>query len=1397
GALQSITYPSGLKVHYQYLPGRVLSSIQFLDNTITYVYAPGEDLPLKRILPNGVITEYRYDQVLRVTDILHKDSQGRLLAYMVFTYDAKNNRISMRKRTPKKETITTYVYDKVDRLREVRSSDGSFEQYTYTGLGNRKSKKTLQGEIAYTYTQEGVLTKAGDTEYKFDSAGRLVQKNSHGKVATYKYSDLGDLVSYHDEEHTVTFSYNAQGRRLSKSVDGVVTTYSYEDVFFPFHLLEEKSIEGTKEYLYDFHGCIGHIEGDKVYYYLEESPGNPIYLIVDDEGSLIEELEYDSFGNNYTSTATLRYNGEQQDLETGLIFLRNRYYDPEVGRFLTPDQAAANLYNPQSLNRYTYAFNNPINLYDPLGTAPQIKRPQALQKWARGVPLWKEGQDPPPPEGMVLVMLCVRNAGFYKHPGFIRAPHGWGGHVWWEFVNSKGVHKSLSVSQHGDDIPGKWNYSKDYKDYANDRDTIRVGMIVSETVADSMKTKESDFGLTKYHMTRHNCAQCSAVAAGELGIEEVLHYDPGQPSFLEKLLREIPVSAPGGDELILPSTLYDRLDGWIDEEQGFGYHSIDSRFHYRQEDDLDVDIFKAHMLRLIKDQHDEGSPKRGSFGGICLSKKAKIKLDLHTIYGAVFDPATEQVILLGDKKIELPAMPMDDLAVAVQSIWGLRGPPADPGITIEASPDKKSMSVTYFGATYGTSFGQVLFEGDHTLKMLIWGKSPCHISGFRTFLELEQQRMDKKTEAKSYTHKLEIVPDKVSLVASQDGSALIFDEVTMRCQTDAAPGTSYDQFAQFFTSHYEEISQEYPIFSEVKRLGAITGVVKWLKEDHVPFDPTFFSSYAPTPCVTPLSIPMEEYILHNSSNTIETRLYGGIRLCLQDKVNSSLTHDVRVNPLHEETLASRPSEEIFSWQVGQLTAEACPLVHTRKTGNYQKTFLDIACQVSGDVPLQFMRYYDSFSEEDVGLGRGWFLTPYAITMPTRENFTVSSQAGSYSFSGYRALLVRENREQYLQETKQGEFAMLSKENSCPVIVVFNAQGLVTKVADYNSHHVEYCYENGYLTYIKHSKGRSIALSYQGGKLVEARGPLSSHVYYEYSDKGLLFLASSKQGLQSYSYDEDHRLTGIYDAAKDPLFHGVYDTYNRLESAAFHGKASHYSYSLSSRRAILTSQDGIVTEKLYDPNYKLLETRAESDRVKWSYTKDVKGNIVCATDPRGASWHYEYDQENRVICEEDPSRDRTELYYNNLGKLGKKILHAGTPLQNVTYFIYNQEGQLSLLLEGESDYAEVTYLGYEENGLPAFTKLPSQVVWEREYDDHLQVRSISRNGIKQKSFTYDERNRVKTLTTPTGTTIFSYNNRSQVVEVVDVCGHTTRFFYQEDGTLRAVQDAENITTNYEP
>ncbi len=88
-------------------------------------------------------------------------------------------------------------------------------------------------------------------------------------------------------------------------------------------------------------------------------------------GTVAKNYDYDAFGIekniDQNDTNPYRYCGEYYDTETGTIYLRARYYDPSMGRFISEDSYWGKIEDPLSLNLYTYCVNNPVIYVDPSG----------------------------------------------------------------------------------------------------------------------------------------------------------------------------------------------------------------------------------------------------------------------------------------------------------------------------------------------------------------------------------------------------------------------------------------------------------------------------------------------------------------------------------------------------------------------------------------------------------------------------------------------------------------------------------------------------------------------------------------------------------------------------------------------------------------------------------------------------------------------------------------------------------------------------------------------------------------------------------------------------------------------------------------------------------------------
>ena len=111
-------------------------------------------------------------------------------------------------------------------------------------------------------------------------------------------------------------------------------------------------------------------DAGETYHYLHNAHGD-ITKLVDTAGKVQNSYSYDAFGNTTSYSEKVgnkfRYAGEQYDSITGEYYLRARYYDPAMGRFMNEDTYKGQIENPQSMNLYAYCLNNPVIYIDPSG----------------------------------------------------------------------------------------------------------------------------------------------------------------------------------------------------------------------------------------------------------------------------------------------------------------------------------------------------------------------------------------------------------------------------------------------------------------------------------------------------------------------------------------------------------------------------------------------------------------------------------------------------------------------------------------------------------------------------------------------------------------------------------------------------------------------------------------------------------------------------------------------------------------------------------------------------------------------------------------------------------------------------------------------------------------------
>lgn len=271
-----------------------------------------------------------------------------------------------------------YAYDPQRRLTRARLDGETVEQYAYDGEGRRtQSACRFNGGTLrpYLYDARDRLLAMGDARFAYDERGRLAGRTERGWTTRYQYDASGVLVrAALPGGGELAYMRDESGLPRLTLLDGApqeewdwldgLRLGSWHDVpgkrLLEFQYRESQRIPcavTVHEGGYSYTCALG---ADQV---------GTIKTVVDSTGYLIQERQYDSFGNLLRDTnpsffLPQGFAGGILDRRTGLVRFGRRDYMPEIGRFTAPDPARWTGGDP---DLYDYCVDDPIHLIDPLG----------------------------------------------------------------------------------------------------------------------------------------------------------------------------------------------------------------------------------------------------------------------------------------------------------------------------------------------------------------------------------------------------------------------------------------------------------------------------------------------------------------------------------------------------------------------------------------------------------------------------------------------------------------------------------------------------------------------------------------------------------------------------------------------------------------------------------------------------------------------------------------------------------------------------------------------------------------------------------------------------------------------------------------------------------------------
>ena len=420
GQIASMTDAGGV-INYTYDNQDRVKTKSTPAGTLTYTYdAAGNVASMSSSNPNGVSVSYTYDQLNRLSTVIdNRLPVGKNIT--VYAYDPASNLATV---TYPNGVQSTLTYDSLDRLKSLQSAIGTSAAiatfgYQLAPIGNKTALTELSGRSVqwnydgiYRLTGETVghdpNAKNGTVGYGFDPVGNRTSITSSlfnisSGVFTFSANDFlategydnngnvtaeGGIVFAYDfrdrlvkatnvaNNGQVLLAYDALGNRISKTAAGITTQYLIDEqnpTGLPQVVEEVVNGIAQKTYSYGYtlisqNQMISGAPATSFYGY--DGSGN-VRFLTNAAGAVTDTYDYDAFGNLINSSGATPnnylYSGEQFDSDLRLYYLRARYYNPVTGRFLSRDANPGDTTTPEDFHKYSYAWNNPVNLADPTG----------------------------------------------------------------------------------------------------------------------------------------------------------------------------------------------------------------------------------------------------------------------------------------------------------------------------------------------------------------------------------------------------------------------------------------------------------------------------------------------------------------------------------------------------------------------------------------------------------------------------------------------------------------------------------------------------------------------------------------------------------------------------------------------------------------------------------------------------------------------------------------------------------------------------------------------------------------------------------------------------------------------------------------------------------------------
>lgn len=323
------------------------------------------------IYGNGLADTRVYNKRLQPTQFrVYDPSTGADSLNMTYGFNAgtaNNGNVASWSATGAQSFSRNYTYDELNRLKTMSGTGGPCTglSWTYDIWGNRTDQNLTAGSCGQFHATVNTQNRLVGPPYQYDAAGNVTFDGSH----SYTY-DAENRVTKVDGGNTATYLYDPDGRRTQKTVGASTTNYLYN--LAGEVIADKQGSNWVTLYVYSDGQLLAQYAASTTRFVHKDHLGSIRGLTAMDK-SVVDSLDYLPFGEQIAggSGSTHKFTGKERDSESGLDNFGARYYMSSLGRWTSPDLinlTRERLLNPSNtINKYTYAGNNPLKYVDPNG----------------------------------------------------------------------------------------------------------------------------------------------------------------------------------------------------------------------------------------------------------------------------------------------------------------------------------------------------------------------------------------------------------------------------------------------------------------------------------------------------------------------------------------------------------------------------------------------------------------------------------------------------------------------------------------------------------------------------------------------------------------------------------------------------------------------------------------------------------------------------------------------------------------------------------------------------------------------------------------------------------------------------------------------------------------------